>query len=118
MRLLVIHTRHFPPRGFHAITLFPFVFYRGAALNESDRRHETVHLWQQAVLLVLPFYLLYLLFWLFGLLCYRDSRKAYMSIPFERSAYALQSQSKVSPLLAAFDWLHHLRSNKVYGTGS
>ena len=42
---LLVNTRRFPPRRFHAITLFPFVFYNGKGLNERELRHETVHLW-------------------------------------------------------------------------
>ena len=52
---LLVNTRRFPPRRFHAITLFPFVFYNGERLNEREVRHETVHLWQQAALLLVGF---------------------------------------------------------------
>ncbi len=105
MRPLTIHTSHFPPRRFFAITLFPFVFYNGTHLTESDLRHETVHFWQQAAMLVVPFYLLYLVFWLVGLLRYRDSIRAYREIPFERSAYRLESQPPKKPAQQAFDWI-------------
>ena len=44
MRPLMIHTRWFPPKGFYAITLFPFVFYNGRQLTAREQRHETVHL--------------------------------------------------------------------------
>ena len=52
---ITIHTRWFPAKGFHAITLFPVVFYRDGRLTPREVRHETVHLWQQATLLVVPF---------------------------------------------------------------
>ncbi len=105
MKPLLIRTRRFPPRSYHAITLFPFILYKGKALTESDLRHETVHLWQQLALLVVPFYLLYLLFWLFYLLRYRDHDRAYRAIPFERSAYRLESLSPLKRRQMAFDWL-------------
>lgn len=105
----MIHTRHFPPRKFLAITLFPFVFYNDTRISEKDIRHETVHLWQQATLLVIPFYLLYLLFWLWGLLRHHDSQAAYHNIPFERSAFALEKEANVKPLLKAFNWTHYLK---------
>ncbi len=105
MRPLTIHTRHFPPSRFYAITLFPFVFYNGAPLTERDLRHETIHLWQQAALLVLPFYLLYILFWLAGLVRYRDPFRAYREIPFERSAYRLENKKLQKPAVQAFDWI-------------
>ena len=78
-------------------------------MTEQDIRHETVHLWQQALLLVAPFYLLYALFWLWGILRYHDNQKAYRNIPFERSAYALEKKTEVKPLRQAFDWLHYLK---------
>ena len=49
MKPLLIRTRRFPPRNYHAITLFPFILYKGKALTRRDLRHETVHLWQQLV---------------------------------------------------------------------
>ena len=107
MRPLLIHTRHFPVRGYRAITLFPFVFYKGGPLTDSELRHETIHLWQQLALLVVHFYLLYLLFWLFTLLRHRNWDRAYRAIPFERSAYRLESVAKLRRRTMAFDWLRH-----------
>jgi len=108
MRPLTIHTRKFPARQFHAITLFPVIFYNGEKLSERELRHETVHLWQQAALLVVPFYLLYLFFWMIGLVRYRDRYRAYREIPFERSAYALEALPRQSGCCQAFDWIRRL----------
>ena len=113
MKPLFIHTRHFPPRGYSAITLFPFVFHNEKKLSARTLRHETVHLYQQAALLVLPFYLLYLIFWLIGLVRYHNWDRAYRSIPFERSAYRLESHPSLPAKTLAFDWLRgvHLRNS-------
>jgi len=102
---IVVHTRRFPSRQFHAITLFPFVFYNGERLSEQDLRHESVHIWQQVSLLLIPFYLLYGLFWLYGLLRWRNGHKAYWEIPFERSAYRLEHHKGLSHSTMAFDWM-------------
>jgi hypothetical protein len=71
-----------------AITLYPFMFikerYRG---NEEFIAHEAIHIEQQKELLVIPFYLIYLLEWLFKLLFTFDSNRAYKSISFEQEAY-------------------------------
>ena len=106
---LLIHTRHFPFGDYRAITLFPFVFYKGEPLSEQDVRHETIHLWQQLALLIVPFYLLYFLFWLLALTRYRNAYRAYRANPFERSAYQLESRPNLSRRTMSFHWLRCLR---------
>ena len=106
---LLIHTRHFPPRNYRAITMFPVVFYKGEPLSDRERSHETIHLWQQLFLLIVPFYLLYFVFWLAALLRYCNWQRAYRAIPFERSAYRLESRKDLRPLTMAFDWLRCFR---------
>ena len=49
--------------------------------------HERIHNAQMRELLWIPFYIIYVLEWLFLLIRYRDSYKAYMNISFEREAY-------------------------------
>ena len=87
--------------------------YEDARRREREVRHETVHLWQQAALLLVGFYLLYLLFWLAGLLRYRNAERAYREIPFERSAYLLEAQSGARPSVQAFHWLKCIKNNKI-----
>lgn len=105
---IVVHTRWFPLRDYHAITLFPFVFYKGKPLSERDLRHETVHIWQQVALLLVLFYVLYLIFWVINLARCRDGYRAYRAIPFERSAYALEGVRGLSWWRMAFDWLRRV----------
>ena len=81
------------PKGYRAITLYPFIFVR----NDSDKldkeliNHECIHLQQQKELLVILFYIWYFLDFLFKYLHYRNWDKAYRNIIFERGAYANQS---------------------------
>lgn len=88
--MILIVTKFFTPKGFRGLTFFPFVFL----VNQADKQnpvfvnHERIHLRQQAELLVLPFYLWYGLEYLLRLLQYRDRKKAYYNISFEREAYA------------------------------
>lgn len=110
MSPFLIHTRHFPPRAYHAITIFPIVFYNGEQLKEHEIRHETVHIWQQLALLIVPFYMLYFIFWLLGLARYRNQNQAYRSIPFEQSAYELEKKTDCKPLTQAFNWLKCLKN--------
>ena len=50
--------------------------------------HERIHIKQQLELFVVFFFLFYLLEYLFRLLQYRNLRKAYHNISFEKEAYA------------------------------
>ena len=73
--------------GVRGIALFPYIFIK----DEGDDvivNHESIHIEQQKELWVIPFYLLYVLFWLRGLRRLGDSRMAYYDIPFEKEAYA------------------------------
>lgn len=57
-------------------------------INKYVINHERIHDAQQRELLYIPFYILYVLEWLFRLIQYRNREKAYMNISFEREAYA------------------------------
>ena len=76
----------FMPVG--AITLCPFIICK----NKNDKitiNHESIHIRQQLELLVIPFFIVYILSWLFNLIKYAgDTDKAYLSIVFEKEAYA------------------------------
>ncbi|MDE6535355.1 MAG: hypothetical protein K2K82_05020 [Muribaculaceae bacterium] len=50
--------------------------------------HERIHDAQQRELLYIPFYILYLLEYLVRLIQFRNHKKAYYGISFEREAYA------------------------------
>ena len=82
----LIHCKWFYMQG---ITLFPFVIYQhpGLLSKPSFINHEHIHLRQQRELLVIPFYVIYLLHYLFNLIKYRRHHKAYLNIVFEREAY-------------------------------
>lgn len=77
-------------KGFRGVSLWPFVVLRhkDAARDLVFLNHERIHLKQQQELLVLPFYLLYSAEFVLKLLIYRNARKAYFNISFEREAYA------------------------------
>ena len=59
-----------------AITIGPWVFSRGK-ISKQTKRHETIH-WQQYIDLgIIGFPIVYLIFWLIGLIKYRDGVIAY-----------------------------------------
>lgn len=87
--MLIIVSRYLIPKGFRGFTFFPFVFlkYRKDTANEVLLNHEKIHIQQQLEMLVVPFYVWYLLEFLYRLIQYRNSRVAYRNISFEREAY-------------------------------
>ncbi|MFK8283484.1 hypothetical protein [Capnocytophaga canis] len=81
------------PKGYRAITLYPFIFVRERTDNDNAVliNHERIHLRQQAELLVVFFYLWYLLDFLWKYAKYRNWEKAYYNVIFEREAYGNES---------------------------
>ena len=78
--MIYIKTKHYPFKGFNAITHWPFVFYKKD--SKVMRRHEEIHGAQQKELIIIFFYLAYFVEWIF---------KGYMNISFENEAYKNQS---------------------------
>jgi len=69
-----------------AISLVFWVFARGT-MSDSMKRHETIHFRQWLELGIIGFAFLYGLFWLIGLIRFRDAKAAYRRSPFEVEAY-------------------------------
>lgn len=92
-----------------AITLFPLVLIgTGARLNRRLVVHERIHLRQQAEMLVLPFYVLYVLEYLLRLVYYRNQYLAYRNISFEREAYANDHNIHYLGQRTFWAWLSYL----------
>lgn len=85
----IIYTKSFPPADYLAITLFGLVFAK-RKLTGYEQNHEAIHIRQGRELLWFIFYLWYGVEWLIRLVQYRDRKKAYRNISFEREAYANQ----------------------------
>ncbi len=85
--------KYFVPKHFIGITIYPFIFLRESCLKEDETlvNHEKIHLRQQIEFLILPFYIWYVLEFLYRLLQYKDRNKAYKNISFEREAYRHES---------------------------
>jgi len=77
------------------IAIFPYVILRERYRDSEDEfwinankktiNHESIHFQQALELGVIPFYLLYVLEWMFKLLFY--GKEAYYKISFEKEAY-------------------------------
>lgn len=88
--MIVVVFKYLTPKGFRGLTLYPFVLISNAK-DKNDMvflNHEKIHIRQQLELLVLPFYVWYLLEYLFRWIQFKDKKKAYYAISFEQEAYA------------------------------
>jgi len=91
MRLII--SKFWVPKGFSGITVYPFIFARENYLrtHKTFVNHEKIHLRQQIELLILPFFIWYILEFFIRLIQFRNRKKAYRNISFEREAYANES---------------------------
>ena len=94
------------PINIWAISFGLWVWCRGELSNKT-RRHETIHFQQQIELLFVGQWILYLLFWLVGLVRYRDGEKAYRENPFEREAYRHDDDEGYLATRRRYTWLFY-----------
>jgi hypothetical protein len=87
----------------HAITLWPFIFFRGDA-NETTVRHESIHIAQYNELFVVGFLVLYLYDWIKGLIKYKDKKKAYYRIRFEQEAHMYDIVDGYLETRSKYEW--------------
>ena len=91
----------------YAITLWPFVFISDEG-DVTTVNHEKIHLRQQVELLIIGFYLLYAFYWLRSYLKQGDKDQAYYDIPFEKEAYAFESDLNYLQKRHPCAWLNFL----------
>lgn len=96
------------PDGF-CVNLFGTVWTRDTSwIDKYVINHERIHTAQQIELLFIPFYILYILEWLFRLVQYRNLHDAYVNISFEREAYSNGHNLTYLPNRKPFEWRHFL----------
>ena len=85
-----------PFPGFKAINLFGVLFVRtGATMTEADYNHEAIHTAQMRELGYIPFYILYLLEWLYlWLTTSGTTKQAYFAVSFEKEAYGNEDNTQ------------------------
>ena len=91
------------------MALFPFILLQNKGLlNDAVMiNHERIHLRQQAELLIIPFYILYLANYLVNIIIYRDHNKAYLNIVFEREAYEKEADMVYLKQRKWFSWARY-----------
>ncbi len=94
----------FSPISIGAITLGPLVFSRGE-MSEETKTHESIH-WQQYIETgIIGFLILYIIYWIIGLIKYRDGGVAYMLIPFEKERYENEKNQFYLLHRKRFNWI-------------
>lgn len=90
----VIYNRLIPFKGYKCVNLFGVLFVRkGCTMTVTDYNHEAIHTAQMKELLYVPFYLLYVLEWLWRLIRLRDMKAAYRAVSFEKEAYVHEGEA-------------------------
>lgn len=102
----VIYNNIIPFKGFKCVNLLGVLFVRkGCIMREEDYNHEAIYTAQMKEMLFVFFYLWYMVEWVYYLIRYRDMKKAYYCVSFEREAYLFQSDS---------DYLEHRKRYQQY----
>lgn len=85
--------KYLVPKGYTAITLYPFVFVAKEEYKENKvlMNHEAIHLQQQKELLLVPFFIIYIVHYLLLFAWYRNHYRAYENVIFEQEAYSNQA---------------------------
>lgn len=107
---MILVFRYLFYKNYVGLSLWPFIFLKSGTLKEDDIliNHERIHLRQQQELFILPFYLLYLLEWMFRTVWYLDSYRAYQNISFEREAYAMEQELDYLSRRKSFSFIKYL----------
>lgn len=74
-----------------AIMLYPFIFYEDKQPSQILKKHEMIHVMQLRKIGFFSFYLSYVLYYLAGLLLYKNSYYSYRNIPYEKEAFENQN---------------------------
>lgn len=89
------------------ISLFPFIIlrekYKGTDRGVEVVRHETIHFKQQIETLVVPFYVIYVLNFVFNLLTMNPD--PYRNILFEKEAFANEAEELYITNRKPYAWL-------------
>ena len=108
--MILIVFKYLTPRGFRGLTFFPFIFMadKDDKLNKVFINHEKIHIRQQLELLILPFFIWYGIEYLFRLVQYKDKKKAYYNISFEREAYKNEKDLNYLKKRSFYKFLNYL----------
>ncbi len=107
------------PSTFNALAIWPFIILKEPELNGDPvlMHHERIHLKQQLELLWFFFFFLYLGEFLAKIIIYRDFKRAYRNISFEREAYAHEHDKDYIDRKPLWSFVRYLREAPSNSSG-
>lgn len=110
----IIYNNIIPFKGFKAMNLFGVLFVRkdsNSQMTKTDINHESIHSEQYKEMLWIPFLIWYLIEWVIKCFVYRDTKKAYFNISFEREAYQNQHDFEYIKNRKKYSWFKLIFGN-------
>ena len=108
--MIIIVSKYLIPKGYAALTVFPFVFLREEKMksNSTLLNHEKIHLRQQAELLIIAFFIWYAIEFLIRVAALKKWNPAYKSISFEKEAYSNDFNINYLKIRKVWDFIKYL----------
>ncbi len=108
---MILILKHIIPKNYTGLAIYPFIFLKNKSLSENEVliNHERIHLKQQIELLWVFFFVWYILEFIVHLVRFRNWKKAYHSISFEKEAYQNESDLDYLKYRKFWDFLKYLR---------
>ena len=91
------------------ITIWPFIFIKKGYDTPSTINHESIHIKQQQELLVIPFYILYFIFYIINTFSVSVVDNAYYKIAFERESYDNEDDMEYLKKRKPYAWIKYLK---------
>ncbi len=105
--MFTIKNKFIPFGDYTAVTIWPFIFAK-TNMSAKTLNHEKIHGEQQKELLLVIFYILYVFFWVKGLIKYWSFNDAYYYNPFELEACAYQWDENYIETRKRFAWIKQI----------
>ena len=102
--------RIFAGKYVNAMALWPFILVQNLETKESKVtiHHEKIHFRQQLEMLIIPFYFTYLIYYIYFRVKGSSHFQAYLLIPFEKEAYANDSDFKYPETRKWWAWRRYI----------
>jgi len=110
---MILVSKYLIPKGYSGLTIYPFVFlkHRSSKTDDVLINHERIHLKQQLEMLILPFYVLYVLEFMFRYIQYGSWYAAYINISFEKESYFNEANLSYIEVRKPWSFLKYLRTD-------